>query len=287
MVLIKRLILGLGSVLVFFVALSPVAAMEMKMIIPKDPFFVVNGQHTKYYAVRSGTVSEMVLPRNIAPQPYLVLQDITFEIDTDKFPIPVDIQKQATFEWDFGDGSSAEGLRAVHAFQKIGTFTVVFHTKYGEDSTNTLSQSIQVQIIPLKAYKLPTAFILINDLPTNPAVTMQVKPDEVVRFDSSQSIAPSSRIVSYGWDFGDGTFSNQATATHTYKKGYRQATVILRTVDVNGFEAYTSVMITDKPVHAEVSQKSFSVRYLIIPILIVLITAIIYYLTHRSHKKRH
>ena len=54
-----------------------------------------------------------------------------------------------------------------------------------------------------------------------------------VSFDAAASSSPNGAVVSYNWDFGDGTEGSGETATHTYEeKGSYQVTLII--TDSNG-----------------------------------------------------
>ena len=53
---------------------------------------------------------------------------------------------------------------------------------------------------------------------------------EYINFDASNSYDPDGTIVSYSWDFGDGTTSSDATVSHSYEED-GEYTVTLRVVD--------------------------------------------------------
>jgi len=56
---------------------------------------------------------------------------------------------------------------------------------------------------------------------------------EVINFDASGSYDPDGSIVSYAWDFGDGTTSSDATVSHSYEEDGEHI-ITLRVVDNEG-----------------------------------------------------
>ena len=50
-----------------------------------------------------------------------------------------------TFEWDFGDGATASGASAKHAYSAPGTYTVVLTTSDDQKCTDTTSQAVLIE----------------------------------------------------------------------------------------------------------------------------------------------
>ncbi len=78
---------------------------------------------------------------------------------------------------------------------------------------------------------------------------------EQINFDGRQSYSFSSAIVSYSWDFGDGTTGSGRTPAHTYSKEGR-FTVHLTVTDEDGEQGSckTYVYIDDTPPTAEITR---------------------------------
>lgn len=105
----------------------------------------------------------------------------------------------ATYEWSFGDGTTATGATASHVYAQAGTYTVTLKVT---DTTGLSSTTLRsVTVAPNQA---PTAAF------TSTATHLSVA------FDGSGSSDSDGTIASYGWDFGDGATGTGATASHVY-----------------------------------------------------------------------
>ena len=102
----------------------------------------------------------------------------------------------AEYQWDFGDGERDSGQTVDHDYEFPGTYVVKLTVRDSFGNAASTSKSLTVSA----ASNQPTAIFVA--LP-NPA-----KVNSTVTFDGSASRGTSdARIVSYTWDFGDGTFS--------------------------------------------------------------------------------
>ncbi len=110
--------------------------------------------------------------------------------------------------WDLGDpadtGSKLEGAIA-HQFRAPGTYVVKLTVTDNEGAMNSQQVAVVVTDPP------PLADGTVNDLAPHPG--------DKVEFDGSASSDPYGKIVSYQWDFGDGTTASTVKASHAYKSG--------------------------------------------------------------------
>jgi PKD repeat protein len=116
-----------------------------------------------------------------------------------------DVSSQiVSFSWSFGDGGTGSGRSTSHTFNSAGSFPVTLRI------VDNLGRTAQfVQTLAVGAGANPTATFLFA--PAAPSVGQQVS------FNGSQSQAtPGHSIVSYTWDFGDGSGGSGATTTHAY-----------------------------------------------------------------------
>ena len=112
-----------------------------------------------------------------------------------------------SYRWDFGDGGFANGPTISYAFDTPGTYTVklTIFDALGRSAFTTRSVSVGQS-------QRPTAEFVFS--PTDPLT------NQAVNFNASASVATAGRrIVSYTWDFGDGTplvTSGVAITSHGY-----------------------------------------------------------------------
>jgi PKD repeat protein len=106
-----------------------------------------------------------------------------------------------TYDWDFGDGATASGFAAVHAYAAPGSYVATLTVADDTGRVGTAAQTVVVS--------LPPAF--------PPIVSLQGGCDELdCSFNGSGSRDPDGVIVSYAWTFGDGSSGLGHTVTHTY-----------------------------------------------------------------------
>jgi len=138
--------------------------------------------------------------------------------------------------WDFGDGSNATETVAEHAYAEEGIYTVTL-TVIDDDGASDLSSA--------------TKTVLRNELPvasfTVSAET--VLADEIIYFNASESHDPDGTIISYFWDFSDGTNDTGVTTEHAYAD-YGIYTVILTVTDNDGATATATktIWVKDYPI---------------------------------------
>jgi len=110
------------------------------------------------------------------------------------------------YSWSFGDGGTGSGVKTTHAYQLAGQFSIVL--------TVTDNRGNQVASAP------QTINVGVNNPPVpafavSPAIPVAGTP---AYFNASGSkAADGHQIVSYSWDFGDGTTGSGAVIQHTYQ----------------------------------------------------------------------
>ena len=143
-----------------------------------------------------------------------------------------------TYAWNFGDGSTSSGLLTTHRFGSQGTFIVVLSVTAPGDVTSTASRTVVVG-----AAASVTARISVS--PTNPLTT------DTVFFDGRSSTSPDgSPIVSYDWDFGNGTVASGPAVVAPPYLVPRTYTVRLTVTDSRGRTGTTTIPL---PVTAPVT----------------------------------
>lgn len=134
------------------------------------------------------------------------------------------------YAWDFGDGTSGSGVQASHAYAVPGNYTVTLVVTDDAGRTATVSQSLTVLTDnPIADFTFAPASPLVG---------------QNIAFNASTSSAvPGRTIVSYSWNFGDGTSGSGVAVTKSYgSTGTRNVT--LTVTDNTGKTGSTTKPIT-------------------------------------------
>ncbi len=139
--------------------------------------------------------------------------------------------------WDFGDGTTSQEISPIHTFQTTGVFVVTLTLT--DDAVPAASASRSIEIAVTNA---PVARISVDRTSSETAPAVFV-------FDASGSDdpdrepnAPNNGIVSYLWEFGDGTTEVLPSVAHTYARpgAYRAE---LTVTDATGIQGKALVVI--------------------------------------------
>ncbi len=132
------------------------------------------------------------------------------------------------YTWDFGDGSTGQGIYVTHSYSAVRSYTVtlmVWESVYSKRSSPLDTASRQITI---RSPQSPVAKFTFS--PASP------EEGETVYFYASGSSAPDSTIMVYKWNFGDGTTAtmsaSETTASHVYS-GTGTKSVTLTVTDNN------------------------------------------------------
>lgn len=105
-----------------------------------------------------------------------------------------------SYAWDFGDGVTATGVTATHAFTSDGTFTVSLTVTDNDGGTDSTSQDVAVEAVN-----------------SAPVAAINVSCEELTcSFNGLGSSDSDGEITAYLWDFGGGATSSDAETTHTF-----------------------------------------------------------------------
>jgi PKD repeat protein len=136
-----------------------------------------------------------------------------------------------SYAWDFGNGRTGSGRVATNTYNDPGTYfvTLTIADEFGRSASATKT----VTVGPAAG---PTA-----DFVFSPSAPLA---NQTVNFNASASRAPAGgSIVSYSWDFGDGTFGSGQTTTHAFQQN-GDYVVTLVVTDTNGNSATRSNTVT-------------------------------------------
>ena len=132
----------------------------------------------------------------------------------------------SNWDWDFGDGGTANTIDAVHTYSDHGTFLVTLTAT--SDSGCVASGSTNVKVHP-------------NPEPAFDLVEAEGCTPHRVLFVNQSTIATGLNAI-YQWDLGDSTLSNASSPVHTYTdSGYYDIT--LSVISAEG--CYTQIVVND------------------------------------------
>ncbi|MEW7290074.1 PKD domain-containing protein [Aquimarina sp. 2304DJ70-9] len=139
-----------------------------------------------------------------------------------------------TYSWDFGNGEIATGVTTLQTYQRAGTYEAVLTVNDGNGNTDTSSVTITVSN--------PTPVLEANFIATPIAGNTPL----LVSFDASSSIYPANAVITYNWDFGDGTTSNEENPSHTYTQaGSYAATLTISDGSIADISEIVTITVTE------------------------------------------
>lgn len=122
-----------------------------------------------------------------------------------------------TYNWNFGDGTTASGRTATKTFSAARSYTVTLTVIDFAGSSASTAQSVVVATVAA-----PTVTLTVS--PNPPLV------DQAATFTATATPATGHSIASYAWTFGDGT--SATTTSPTVQKTYTARGTYLATVTV-------------------------------------------------------
>ena len=149
-----------------------------------------------------------------------------------------------TYDWDFGDGSTATGIVASHSYDDEGTYTVTLKVTDDDGAVDTTTMTFIVD------NAVPTASIDSVTCSADP-----ILPDDTFSFTGSATDPGTTDTLTYSWGFGDGNTASGTSSTHSYDSSGTY-TVTLTVTDNDGGigTATTSVVVETLADAAEEAQ---------------------------------
>ncbi|MES9942146.1 MAG: PKD domain-containing protein [Candidatus Thiodiazotropha sp. 6PLUC2] len=136
-----------------------------------------------------------------------------------------------SYAWDFGDGSSGNGVQAAHTYTSTGSFNVTLIVTDDQGNSTTASTAVSIGA----GNQPPVA---------NAMGPYTSQADETITFDGSGSTDADGMITSYDWNFGDGSFGTGISPTHAYADSGTYNVTLTVTDDNNAVDSdVTSVSV--------------------------------------------
>ncbi len=153
-------------------------------------------------------------------------QSITFDASASTDPN----NSPLSYAWNFGDGATGSGVKAMHTYANAGTYTVTLTLTDGDNETATATTIATIT----NASQPPVA---------NPGGPYTGTIGQAIAFNGSGSTDQNNLPLTYAWDFGDGSTGSQAMPVHTYGAA-GSYTVKLTVSDSSGLSASASTTAT-------------------------------------------
>lgn len=133
----------------------------------------------------------------------------------------------ANLTWDLGDGASAYGERVSHTYGHLGSFQVKLTVIDHKGVVDNASRQVLISnLLPVPSFEYSPS---------------QPDPGETVGFHDLSADADGS-IVSWHWDFDDGSYSSEPSPSHAFMDT-RDYLVVLTVTDQDGGSSARSVKV--------------------------------------------
>jgi PKD repeat protein len=149
-------------------------------------------------------------------------------------------------DWTFGDGDDSDREDPDHRYEEGGTYQVTLTVTDNDQAENSVTHAVTVAAPP----------------PPNQEPTAAFTPtcgERTCSFDAGASDDDDGTIVSYSWNFGDGTSGTGVTTSHTYNEdGTFTVTLTVTDDDDDTDDASSSVTVSAPPPPNEAPTAAFT-----------------------------
>lgn len=141
----------------------------------------------------------------------------------------------SSYSWNFGDGTTATGIRQSHTYSRAGdyevTLTVIDNRGASSTATATASPQIPAPVGPTAVFSSTVSALRVT-------------------FDATAAQPGSGGITSYAWDFGDGTTGSGVKPAHSYTRGGQYTVTLTVTDSGNQTDSVSQSIAVENPAPA-------------------------------------
>ncbi len=174
---------------------------------------------------------------NAPPVPVITMPEVvnSSEVAFDASKSSDADDKIIAYQWDFGDGSTAEGVNVSHVYPLPGTYTVQLHVTDASgcaSATQSAQQEIRVNAPPV----------------ADAGPDQLIAPGGTVHFDGSRSVDPDGTISSYTWQIQNQQYAAAKFSHQFDQPGQYRISLIVKDNDGASHSDYLTVTVNSQPV---------------------------------------
>ncbi|MEM2838641.1 MAG: PKD domain-containing protein [Thermoplasmata archaeon] len=169
--------------------------------------------------------SSYIPPPNIPPV-------ASFAVSVEGLSVSVDASASydvdgviVSYSWSWGDSRTGSGVMASHTYAWVGTYSIRLTVTDNYGLTNSVTKRVNsTSSLPIASFTYDVDGLTIN-------------------VDASGSYDPTTPIVNYAWDWGDGTVGSGIKASHTYSSAGKYEILLVVTDEVGGSDSFSDFVL--------------------------------------------